>query len=69
MRHSLVPRPKSLNDTHLHLQLPGDWLDEAEALAVPLSEPGVSLTRADVLRKCIRRALDEFKAETSRRRR
>ena len=64
-----MPRPRSENDTHLHLQLPGAWLDEAQELAGPLSEPGVTLTRADVLRKAIRRGLDEFRRETKARRR
>lgn len=63
-----MPRPRSNNDTSLNLKLPGEWLDEAEALAGPLSEPGLALTRADVLRKALRRGLDDLRREATRRR-
>jgi hypothetical protein len=58
-----VPRPKSGNDTALHLLLPGDWLDEAQELAGMLSKPGAVMTRADAVRLAIRRGIDELRAE------
>ncbi len=66
---SSMPRPKSDNDTALHLLLPGDWLEEAQKLAAALSRPGVPLTRADAIRLCIRRGLDELMSETTKKRR
>lgn len=62
-----VPRPRSGNDTKLNLLLPGEWLDDAQALAAKLSRPGVTMTRADVLRDAIRRGLDAIEAEARRR--
>lgn len=63
MTHSAMPRPKSENDTPLHLLLPGDWLDDAQELATLLSRPGAPLTRADALRLAIRRGIDELRSE------
>jgi hypothetical protein len=37
---------------------PGSWLDEAQAIAEARSEPGLAVTRADVLRMAMRRGLD-----------
>lgn len=62
-----VPRPKSSNDTHINLALPGDWLEEASELVEPLSEPGITLSRADVLRKALRRGLDMLQREARKR--
>ena len=64
---AFVPRPKSQNDTHINLALPGEWLDQAQELVEPLSEPGITLSRADVLRKALRRGLDALQRETKRR--
>lgn len=58
-----MPRPKSEKDSQVTIVLSGEWLDEAEALAKAKSEPGLSVTRADVLRMAIRRGLDALSAE------
>jgi hypothetical protein len=63
MAPSKMARPKSDNDTALHLLLPGPWLEEADALARELSEPGAARTRADALRMAIRRGMDVLRAE------
>lgn len=62
-----MPRPRSSNDTTLNLKLPGQWLEEAEELATRLSEPGLELARADVLRKALRLGLDGLKRDATRR--
>jgi hypothetical protein len=62
-----MPRPKGSNTHTLNLLVPPDWMKEAEQLTAPLSEPGVNLTRADVLRKALRRGLDELKRDTQAR--
>lgn len=66
-----VPRPRSGNDTPLHIHLPGDWLDEAQKLATEMSEPGLEYTRADVIRRALKRGLDELRHDlaTAKRRR
>lgn len=66
MTAAAMPRPKSENDTPLHLLLPGEWLEDAQELAGLLSRPGAALTRADALRLAIRRGIDELRAETTR---
>ena len=53
-----MPRPKSDRDSQVTIALPGAWLDEAEQIAEARSEPGLSITRADVLRMAMRRGLD-----------
>jgi hypothetical protein len=58
-----VPRPKSQNDSQITLNLPGDWVDDAEALAAALSRPGLAVTRADALRMAVRKGLDELMRE------
>jgi len=67
-----VPRPKSDLDSQVTIVLPGDWLEQAEALARTRSRPGMSVTRSDVLRMALRTGLDalaaEDKAEGKRRR-
>lgn len=63
---SNLPRPKSANDTAINFRLPGEWLDDATALVEPLTPPGATLTRQDVLRMALRRGLDELKREASR---
>jgi hypothetical protein len=58
-----VPRLKGSNDTPLSVNLPAEWVAELEALAEALSIPGAERTRADALRACIRRGLDELTRE------
>ena len=53
-----MPRPKSDKDSQVTITLPGSWLEEAEHIAEARSEPGLSITRADVLRMAMRRGLD-----------
>ena len=63
-----MPRAKDPSkDGQVTIALSGAWLDEAEAIAEARSEPGLSITRADVLRMAIRRGLDVLAAETKRR--
>jgi hypothetical protein len=59
-----MPRPRSQNDTKTSIDLPGAWLDEAQAVAEAMRKPGMSgLSRADALRMAIRRGLDVLEAE------
>jgi hypothetical protein len=60
---SSMPRPKSEKDSQVTIVLAGEWLDEAQRLAEAKSEPGMAVTRADVLRMAIRRGLDALQAE------
>jgi hypothetical protein len=46
--------------------LPGAWLDEASQIAQAPSEPGITVTRADMLRVALRRGLDVLAEETKR---
>jgi hypothetical protein len=53
-----MPRPKSDKDSQVTISLPGVWLEEAQRIAEARSEPGLAITRADVLRMAMRRGLD-----------
>jgi len=59
-----MPRPRSDKDSQVTIVLPGAWLDEATQLAEARSEPGLAVTRADILRVALRRGLDELTKET-----
>lgn len=58
-----MPRAKSDKDSQVTIVLSGDWLEEARRIAEAKSEPGLAVTRADVLRIAIRRGLDFLRAE------
>jgi hypothetical protein len=58
-----VARPKGKNDVQLSVNLPSEWAEQLEALAEALSLPGAERTRADALRACIKRGLDELTRE------
>lgn len=60
-----MPRPKSDKDSQVTIVLPGAWLDEAQRIAEAKSEPGLAVTRADVLRMALRRGLDVLAAEST----
>lgn len=60
---STMPRPRSDKDSQVTIVLPGSWLDEAQQIAEAKSEPGLAITRADVLRLALRRGLDELASE------
>jgi hypothetical protein len=65
MANTPVPRPKDpQKDGSVTIAMSNEWLDEAERIAAAKSEPGLSVTRADVLRMAIRRGLDALLAET-----
>jgi len=53
-----MPRPRSDKDSQVTLALPGVWLDKAQQIAEAKSEPGLVVTRADVLRMALSRGLD-----------
>jgi hypothetical protein len=61
-----VPRAKSDNDSQITLNLPGNWVDDAEAVAAAMSRPGLAVTRADALRMAVRKGLDELMREHSK---
>jgi hypothetical protein len=65
---STMPRPKSEKDSQVTIVLAGDWLEEAERIAKAKSEPGLAITRADVLRMAIRRGLDALAESTGTKR-
>ena len=58
-----VPRPKSDLDSQVTIVLPGDWLEQAEALARARSRPGMNVTRSDVLRMALSKGLAVVTAE------
>jgi predicted DNA-binding protein len=60
-----VPRPKSGNDEQVALRLPKEWTERADRLRDRgvIAEPGVGVTRSDVLRAAISRGLDALEAE------
>jgi hypothetical protein len=61
-----MPRPKDAQkDAQVTIALSGEWLEEAERIASAKSEPGLAITRADVLRMAIRRGLDVLASELS----
>jgi hypothetical protein len=58
-----MPRPRSDKDGQVTIALPMAWLEEASQLAVEWGKrkgvlPGLTATRADVLRAAIRQGLD-----------
>ncbi len=61
-----MPRPKTDLDSQVTLDLPGDWLEQAEALARTRSKPGFHVTRADMLRMALRKGLDVLAGEDKR---
>jgi hypothetical protein len=62
-----MPRPKDAQkDAQVTVALSGEWLEEAERIAEAKSEPGLAITRADVLRMAIRRGLDVLAAEATK---
>jgi hypothetical protein len=62
-----MPRPKDAQkDAQVTIVLSGAWLEEAERIAAAKSEPGLVVTRADVLRMAIRRGLDSLAADLSK---
>ncbi len=63
-----MPRPKSENDTQATLTLPSGWLDEAEHLAKGMRQPGLTVTRSDVLRMALRRGLDGLTEDAAKKR-
>jgi hypothetical protein len=63
-----MPRPKSEKDSQVTIVLAGDWLEEAQRIAEAKSEPGLAVTRADVLRMAIRRGLDALQGELGKHR-
>jgi len=64
-----MPRPKSDRDSQVTITLPGAWLDDAQRIADARSEPGLVVTRADVLRIALRRGLDSLAQENKNKRR
>jgi hypothetical protein len=58
MAHSQMPRPKGENDAQVTVVLPARWLEEAQRLAAERSEPGMTVTRSDVLRLALRQGLE-----------
>ncbi len=62
-----MPRPKDPNkDGQVTIALSAEWLEEAEQIALAKSEPGLSVTRADVLRMAIRRGLDVLASDAKK---
>jgi predicted DNA-binding protein len=53
-----MPRSKGPNSVQVSINLPPSWVDELDALASSLSEPGAERDRSTVLRQCIRRGID-----------
>jgi hypothetical protein len=64
-----MPRPKTGKDAQVTLAIDPAWLDEAQTIAEARSEPGLTVTRADVLRMALRRGLDVMGPEAERHRR
>jgi hypothetical protein len=64
-----VPRPKGPNDTPLSVNIPGGWSEEVDRLMETMSQPGMEITRSDVIRMALRRGLDALKAEHPEKRR
>jgi hypothetical protein len=64
MATATMPRPKSDKDSQVTIVLPGGWLDEAQQIADARSEPGLVVTRSDIIRMALRRGLDELASTT-----
>jgi hypothetical protein len=62
MAHSM-PRPKSPNVVQVTVLIPEEAAERATALSSRVGVPGVTLTRAEVLRVAILRGLDVLEAE------
>lgn len=61
-----MPRPKSEKDSQVTLAVSAEWLEEAQRIAEAKSEPGLIVTRADVLRMAMRRGLDVLQADIAK---
>jgi hypothetical protein len=58
-----MPRPKSTNVVQVTVLIPEDAAERATALSGRIGQPGVPLTRAEVLRVAILRGLDVLESE------
>lgn len=53
----IVPRPKS-NTLQLSVHVPEEWELEIQRIAQGMSTPGITITKADVMRRALRLGLD-----------
>lgn len=63
-----MPRPKT-NTLQVSVHVPEDWEGEIEELAEAMSQPGITVTKADVMRAALRVGLDALAAKHGKRRR
>ena len=57
-----MPREPS-DSTQVSCRVPNAWLADFEVLAKALSRPGIDVTKADAIRACIARGMQELKLE------
>ncbi|AKV01665.1 hypothetical protein AKJ09_08328 [Labilithrix luteola] len=48
---------------NIALDVPAEWLADADAIAAALARPGFTMTRSDVLRASIAKGLEAFRVE------
>lgn len=58
-----MPRPPSDNESQFSLRVPQEWLDEAADIAKRVSPPGVTVTRAQILRAAAQEGLKRVGAK------
>lgn len=55
--------PNAAPFAQLALRLPGEWVEDLDAIAAALSRPGLELKRSDSLRMALARGIEELKSE------
>jgi hypothetical protein len=58
-----MPRARNGGKTQVTVLLEDEWIERLDSVAEHLSEPGVPITRAHVLRLAIRRGLEALEQE------
>lgn len=57
-----VPRPKT-NTLQVSVHVPEAWESDIEGVAEAMSQPGITVTKADVMRAALRLGLDVLAAK------
>lgn len=57
-----VPRPKT-NTLQVSVHVPEAWESDIEEVAEAMSQPGITVTKADVMRAALRLGLDVLTAK------
>jgi hypothetical protein len=56
--------PRAAQDlTQVTIKIPSDWVEEFDALAEVMAQPGTKMTRTDAMRIALHRGLESLRVE------